>query len=124
MNEDFSNFVRVLKLQDSDGQPINKEIRSERVKNTLKCLTMPTDETESTISKYYLTALKNAKGINWIDEMEEWYRTASMDFLTREDIEGDNILHVFARKRKPGTVRPYYFQHRPKVPWTFLLFGH
>ena len=94
--------MRVLKLQDSDGQPVNKETRSERVKKALKNLTMPTDETDSTINKYYLTVLKNAKGINWIDEMEEWYRSASMDFLTREDIEGDNILHVFARKRKPG----------------------
>ena len=48
---------------------------------------------------YYLKALKN--NFEW-KEQEEWYHQASTEFLDMQDIDGDNILHVFTRKHKTG----------------------
>ena len=46
-----------------------------------------------------MKALKN--NFEW-KEQEEWYHQASIEFLDMQDIDGDNILHVFTRKHKTG----------------------
>ena len=48
---------------------------------------------------YYLKALKN--NFEW-KEQEEWYHLAPEEFLDMQDIDGDNVLHVFTRKHKTG----------------------
>ena len=58
-----------------------------------------TDGSSLSTSNYYLKVLKNAKGVDW-KEQEKWYFKASKDFLSLQDIDGDNVLHIFARENK------------------------
>ena len=66
--------------------------RSTKILNVLRNVRKST-------SNYYLKVLKNAKGVDW-KEQEKWYFKASKDFLSLQDIDGDNVLHIFAREKK------------------------
>ena len=48
---------------------------------------------------YYLKVLKNNPAFDW-KEQEASYLSASKHFLSLQDIDGDNVLHVFIRKHK------------------------
>ena len=52
---------------------------------------------------YYLKVLKNNPTFDW-KEQEASYLSASKYFLSLQDIDGDNVLHVFVRKHKDKTV--------------------
>ena len=52
-----------------------------------------------TTKNYYLKVLKN--NFEW-KEQEELYLLAPTEFLDMQDIDGDNVLHVFTRKHKTG----------------------
>ena len=52
-----------------------------------------------TTQNYYLKVLKNNPTFDW-KEQEDYYSSASKHFLSLQDIDGDNVLHVFVRKHK------------------------
>ena len=85
--------------------PINQNekapYRSAKIVDVLRNI-RTSDETDGSslsTSNYYLKVLKNTKGVDW-KEQEKWYFKASKGFLLSQDIDGDNVLHIFARENK------------------------
>ena len=81
------NLVTLMKCLNEKNQD-----RSAKILNVLENI-------KDSTSNYYLKVLKNAKGVDW-KEQEKWYFKASKDFLLSQDIDGDNVLHIFARENK------------------------